>query len=550
MVCHQGRASTQTVNDAIAKVGLTDDDTVSPDLGFTNIHYFAAAATEYGTQAKGGYEYEGKAYDAKFDHVAGYDNCTGCHNTHTLEVKVEECAVCHTGVKSVEDLKNIRMAGSQVDYNGNGNIEEGIYYEIEGLQQMLMTAIQSYATEVSKTPIAYDVNAHPYFFIDTNGNGTVDADEAVSSNGYNAWTGRLAKAAYNYQTSIKDPGAFAHGGKYIIELLYDSIENLNAKISSPVDLSQAHRIDSGHFASSQEAFRHWDTEGEVPGTCAKCHSAAGLPLFIKEGVNISEPPSSGLNCATCHDSLTDFTRFSVENVKFPSGAVLSLSNPDSNLCLECHQGRESTVSMNKLLTGLEDDVVSDKLRFLNVHYFAAGATLFGTEAKGAYEYEGKEYVGQNTHVEPYSNCTQCHSTHALTVKAEDCKVCHTNVTSEADLTNIRMSTTDYDGDGNVTEGIAGEIDTIREAVYAAMQSYSTKTAGVGIQYDPQTYPYFLTDAGESYATWTPRLLRAAYNYQYVTKDPGAFAHNSKYIIQILYDTLQDLGGDVNGMTRP
>ena len=31
------------------------------------------------------------------------------------------------------------------------------------------------------------------------------------------------------------------------------------------------------------------------------------------------------------------------------------------------------------------------LRFLNVHYFAAGATLFGTEAKGAYEYNGKTY---------------------------------------------------------------------------------------------------------------------------------------------------------------
>ena len=44
---------------------MADQDTVSPRQGFTNIHYFAAAATKYGTLAKGGYEYEGKTYDAK-----------------------------------------------------------------------------------------------------------------------------------------------------------------------------------------------------------------------------------------------------------------------------------------------------------------------------------------------------------------------------------------------------------------------------------------------------------------------------------------------------
>ena len=53
-----------------------------------------------------------------------------------------------------------------------------------------------------------------------------------------------------------------------------------------------------------------------------------------------------------------------------------------------------------------------------------------------------------------------------------------------------------------------------------------------------------------YATWSPRLLRGAYNYQYAAKDPGGYAHNGKYVLQILYDALEDLGGDVSGMTRP
>jgi hypothetical protein len=48
------------------------------------------------------------------------------------------------------------------------------------------------------------------------------------------------------------------------------------------------------------------------------------------------------------------------------------------------------------------------------------------------------------------------------------------------------------------------------------------------------------------------LLRAAYNYTWAAKDPGSFAHNGLYMLQVLYDTLQDIGGSdaVSGMTRP
>ena len=106
---------------------------------------------------------------------------------------------------------------------------------------------------------------------------TLDEDEINGDNRFASWTPRLLEAAYNYQTSIKDPGAYAHGGKYIIQLLYDSIASLNEAVAEPVDMTAMRRIDAGHFAGSEEAFRHWDEEGVVPGTCAKCHTAGGLP---------------------------------------------------------------------------------------------------------------------------------------------------------------------------------------------------------------------------------------------------------------------------------
>ncbi|MDH5372260.1 MAG: hypothetical protein OEX97_04885 [Acidimicrobiia bacterium] len=552
MQCHQGRESKVSVDESITAAGV-DEDTVSEDLGFRNIHYFAAAATKYGSEAQGGYEYEGKSYDSFFVHVEGYTTCIECHDPHSLELKTAECTTCHTDVSTTDDLRDIRMPGSVVDFDGDGDLEEGIYYEIEGVREALLLAIQAYAGEVAGGEIAYDSHAYPYFFSDTNSDGEAGEDEANFGNQYATWTPRLLKAAYNYQVSLKDPGAFAHGGKYILQLMSDSIENLNEAISSPIDVSAMHRIDHGHFAGSEEAFRHWDEDGAVPASCAKCHSADGLPTFLKEGLNISTSPSNGFLCSTCHASLEDFSLIVdvEEDVTFPSGASVNSGDQAMNLCINCHQGRSSASSVDARIGDTPDDTVSDSLGFINIHYFAAGATIFGTEVQGGYEYAGKIYAGQFRHVPGYNTCTGCHDTHQLTVRVDDCAGCHPAVETADDLSLIRVERTDFDGDSDATEGLAGEIGTMTALLYDAIQVYAESTDGVDlIAYNAHAYPYFFNDAGERYGTWTPRLLRAAYIYQYAQKDPGGFAHNGDYVMQMLYDAIENLGGDVTVMTRP
>lgn len=565
MECHQGRESKVTVDQKIVDAGLAEDlDAVSEDLGFTNIHYYAAAATQYGTLAMGGYEYDGKSYDSRYDHVEGYNTCNSCHDPHNLEVKVAECQACHTDVETVEDFQDVRMAGSLVDYDGDENLDEGVAEEIDGLREILFASMLQYSTEVAGTTIGYNAASHPYFFIDANADGVITDDETER---YASWTPRLTRAAYNYQVSLKDPGRFAHGGKYIIQLLYDSIEDLNESISVPVDMAALRRIDHGHFAGSEEAFRHWDGEedgGIVPGSCSRCHSAAGLPLFIEQGVTINQPASNGMECATCHSDVGTYTIYEVESVPFPSGADLALDDPGSNLCLNCHQGRESTVSVNRAIGDLGDDEISESLGFRNVHYFVAGATLFGTEAQGAYEFEGQEYNGRNLHINALNACAECHGAHTLEVQIDLCVLCHEDVEDTGRLDSIRFDqigeAVDYDGDGSVTEGISAEIGTMADLLYAAIQDYAANTIGTPIVYDGSRYPYFFVDGDnnrrvsaadtERYATWTPALLRAAYNYQYTQKDPGAYAHNGDYTLQFLYDSIASLGGDVSTLTRP
>ena len=557
MECHQGRESMVSVNAKILETTGVEElkdvdlDAVTEGLGFRNVHYYAAAASKYGTLAKGGYEYAGKTYDGNFAHVDSYDTCIECHSPHTLEVQVEGCVDCH----GEGEPASFRMEGSAVDYDGDADLEEGIASEIAGLQEILVGALSAYTTDTVGTPIVYNSHAYPYFFVDTDGDGAAGEEESVRDNGYATWTPRLLQAAYNYQVSLKDPGGFAHGGKYIIQLLYDSIEDLDASLVEGLA-----RDDHGHFAGSEEAFRHWDEDGAVDWDCSRCHSAGGLPLYLSESkAEIAQPLSNGLQCETCHGGEEWPARFEVSSVTFPSGAKVAVGEEDeSGLCMSCHQGRSSTVDVDADLA--EAAAEGEDLGFINIHYFAAGASRFGTEVQGGYEFADKSYVGYFKHAEGFASCTDCHDAHELEVRTAVCFTCHAGAD---DVQDIRMSEVDYDGDGDTEEGIAGEIETLREALYDAIQAYAANTVGTGVVYDSHAYPYFFTDSdgdgevgpGEAiypnaYDSWTPTLVKSAYNYQYAAKDPGGFAHNGKYIIQLLIDSIETMGGSVSGYSRP
>jgi hypothetical protein len=152
--------------------------------------------------------------------------------------------------------------------------------------------------------------------------------------------------------------------------------------------------------------------------------------------------------------------------------------------------------------------------------------------------------------------------HALEPKIEACAACHGGATDPKDPATYRMDPTDYDGDGDVKEGISAEIDAFAEKLYAAMQAYA-KEKGTPILYNPIAYPYFFIDKDEDgkpdkddkgatmrYNAFTPNLLKAAFNYQYYQKDPGAYTHNPKYVLQFLFDSIEAVGGDTAGLTRP
>ncbi len=315
---------------------------------------------------------------------------------------------------------------------------------------------------------------------------------------------------------------------------------------------------SKHAAAKSEPFRHWDKEGVIPAECARCHSTPGFRDYVgADGstpfkVDHPVPVGSVITCTACHNDKT----VRLSTVIFPSGA--KVEHLDANArCMTCHQGRELTVSVNKAIAGVPDDQVMPKQGFINVHYFAAGATLYGHIAQGGYEYPGKSYAGLLKHRAPYTTCTGCHATHALEVKVNDCAACHKEVTDKASLHKIRADKVDLDGSGDASKGVAEEIDNLRGRLLTAIQDYARSVAKKPIVYSAPDFPYFFVDTNDNgkpdgkeaifpnqYKNWTPRLIKAAYNYQFVTKDPGAYAHNPAYAAQLLHDSLADLGSKV------
>ncbi len=575
MTCHQGRAAGDDVDAVISNAGTVGDDTVDSKLAFTNVHYYPAAATLYAGRAAGGYQYANQVYDVRFRHVPGFDSCVGCHDAHSLEVKVDACSTCHTGATDNAKLRDIRMIASRnQDYDGDGNTTEGIAWEIQGLRERLLETLRAYAA-AHGGPLCYGSGSYPYWFADTNGNGACEPSEAVFANAYHQWTPRALKASFNYQLATTDPGNFAHNAKYTIQLLHDSIVDLAGALPTPVDTSALVRNDQGHFDGTSAAARNWDASDGVTATCSRCHGGAtGFRFFAQYGVgDVVQEQANGLECYTCHESFApDYKLFVPAVVRLANGSTTTFdptpaSDPGSdnvdNLCASCHIGRASQATIEAAIAAASPGNVTS---FVNVHYAPAAGTRAGARFDIGSEVSGETYAGPLAHPGG-SECISCHrpgaSNHTFAIAdvwEGTCQVCHADASEAADIRPLSRSA-DYDGDGNVSESLKSELDGAAARLLVAMRD--AVSSGAKPCYSDAN-PYFfkdtnasgpICDSGEAvrsnaFGPWPPALLRAAHNYNLTRKDHGAYAHNFSYVLQLVYDSIGELGQSTGSMTRP
>lgn len=308
---------------------------------------------------------------------------------------------------------------------------------------------------------------------------------------------------------------------------------------------------SGHSNAASPAFSLWNNAGVIPPVCAVCHSGSGFRSY--HGLDGSprglpqRPVAVGgvVDCETCHNA----NLASVTEVSLPSGISHPVTTAEAP-CLTCHQGRAAGATITAATEGKSEDAPDSALRFVNPHYGTAAATWLGGYGAAGYHYPGKDYSGRFLHARPVSTCVACHDPHSLRVAETTCLTCHSS--GKAD--EIRFSRVSHDGSGDLRKGIRHDIAANTSRLKAMLHDYAAKVAGVPLVYDANSNPYFYADANGDgvadradgrpvpYAAWTPRMLRAAYNWKLVTSDAGIHVHNPHYALELLYDSIEDLAG--------
>jgi hypothetical protein len=282
-----------------------------------------------------------------------------------------------------------------------------------------------------------------------------------------------------------------------------------------------------------------------PLKCETCHTSVINPVAI---TGVLGAGSAQLNSVYWFQATTPST----------SSSTLDAS---SAICAQCHQARESAATIESKITAWgptyvgtgNANVLNTNVSFLNPHYRGAAAIFYGAKAAGMVQYAGQIYTGANEHGGA-AGCTYCHNAHTLELPPDGtafyaigakCGSCHFNeagatITTFAALEEARQFgfEGDVDGDG-VVESIKAELDGVAAQVYANLQDYAVQVIGTSITYT-ENYPYFMNAQGTAMKRWTPRMMRAAVNLKWFHTESGAWAHNPRYMLEVLFDSAADL----------
>lgn len=293
--------------------------------------------------------------------------------------------------------------------------------------------------------------------------------------------------------------------------------------------------------------------GDATVTCVTCHD----PHKSQKGANVRIPVKLSYNSQFVDAAKNPRGGFN----GFMDGTAIPTAVGNGAICLFCHQGRESGLSIYYRIRGRlnpytnPDDIINPAgITFVNPHYLDGGSHLW---SRNAWEYFfnniPQQYTTGNTSHQGL-NCAGCHMAeasadhteggHTWKPRIETCQSCHPGATGFFTI----PASADYDGDGQVKMTYE-EVGTINpdSGLFGQLKAALELK---GIRYNPDSYPYFFTLTGDQYRAWTTHTLSAAFNLAWAYKAGNAASvHNPKYIVQVLQDSIRALGINPAGV-RP
>ncbi len=292
--------------------------------------------------------------------------------------------------------------------------------------------------------------------------------------------------------------------------------------------------------------------------CQKCHTNEGFIAYTQRGEpdpkeSIANPSQPG--CFTCHmpHEKGDFSLRTIAPVTLANGKTFDVGR--GNLCANCHKATADAV---KTVAALSANKIGPDW---GSHRSPQADILRGTNA---YEFPGKKY-GSSAHKDIINDgCISCHMSlpkpraglslgvggHSFQIGGDRlnlsaCISCHRDVTqaSRTQAFNI-IAQEDYDQNGRK--------EPFQLEVQGLLNRFVNKN-GTGVLQEIGL-PFYNSDGSfnsvRSDAVRPIAEVAALYNYRMIADDRSLGIHNTKYVIQVLYDTLQALDPQFDVSLRP
>lgn len=332
---------------------------------------------------------------------------------------------------------------------------------------------------------------------------------------------------------------------------FDKTRNLEWAQSAHADTTPAGAWAHYNWTEDGAGVRNDGSSASNRTSCQMCHTTSGVIAYLtanEKGTAYSPPLAYDpdfspemLLCNGCHTDSRGYLR-EPGPITVEYGDAPPITFPDlagSNICMACHTGRESGESIK-----YSTDDFSDK-SFINSHYLTAGATVFSVSG---YEYD----VDGNQGTDDYANVFFVHDQIGIndplsTGTEGPCVGCHLS----SPQSHLFMPVT-HDSSGHVTSITstacaechsgsfaisAGLLDSLKTGFHDALVALEHALSVRGYTFLGR-YPYFAAKDWTAAGDPTGKQdMGAAFNYNLLEHDPGAYVHNRIYVKRLIFDSI-------------
>jgi hypothetical protein len=320
-----------------------------------------------------------------------------------------------------------------------------------------------------------------------------------------------------------------------------------AEVKEAADASDPQNIlDAAVTGSPFDFFNYATFAG---GFCSRCHTATGAKNYLNDPENyspfnndfshLSGEQKELMYCWGCHaNNSGELRKPGPITAEYTDAPYTYPDLRDTNVCMACHVGRESGDGIIN-----SDDNFSDK-EFVDSHYLSAGGTLFNTTG---YEFAGRDYSNSIFYVHDRVGMTNP----TATGDNGPCIGCH----MKTDESHLFLPTT-KDESGEVTElttfdetcskchsgpeALVDQVNELHEGFEAALEALRVQLADNGFVF-LGFFPYFTnTDWTSANDPSGKNNMGAAFNYNLLLHEPGAYVHNLQYTRKVVYDSIDFL----------